>query len=80
MTRGSNVVIGQSTSRDSLRQILEELSEEDARQVLSFAEFLKLREERWFIGYVNERTKEALAARQAGSRFTSLEELQRELE
>lgn len=79
MTKGSNVVVRRDASRDSLRQILEELSDEDARQVLSFAEFLKLREERWFIGYVNGRTEEALAAREAGKKFISLEELQREL-
>jgi len=79
MTKGSNVVVRHDTSRDSLRQILEELSDEQARQVLSFAEFLKLREEHWFTGYVNRRTEEALAARQAGKKFVSLEEAQREL-
>ena len=73
------MVVRANASRDSLRQILEELSEEDARQVLSFAEFLKLREERWFIDYVNRRTEEALSARQANREFTRLEELQREL-
>ena len=79
MTKGSGVVVRQDTSRDSLRQILEELSDEQARQVLSFAEFLKLRDERWFIDYVNGRTEEALAAREAGQKFVSLEQLQREL-
>ena len=73
------MVVRANASKDSLRRILEELSEEDARQVLSFAEFLKLRQERWFVEYVNQRTDEALTARQAGKKFTSLEELQREL-
>jgi hypothetical protein len=78
-TGGSKLVVRANASKDSLRQILEELSEEDARQVLSFAEFLKLRQERWFVEYVNQRTDEALTARQAGKKFTSLAELQREL-
>jgi len=72
------VVRGDAT-KQSLKNILDELSEKDAREVLSFAEFLKLREEQWFIDYVNERTKEALASRKAGEKFFSLEELQEEL-
>jgi len=73
------MVVQGNATRQSLKNIMEELSEEDARQVLSFAEFLKLREERWFIDYVNERTKEALASRKAGKKFFRLEELQGEL-
>jgi len=73
------MVVRGNATKQSLKNILDELSEKDAREVLSFAEFLKLREERWFIDYVNERTKEALASRKAGKKFFSLEELQREL-
>ena len=73
------MVVRGNATKQSLKNILDELSEEDAREVLSFAEFLKLREEQWFIDYVNERTKEALASRKGGKNFFRLEELQGEL-
>lgn len=56
---------------------LEGLSAKEPQEVLDFVEFLRLREEQWFISYVNKRTQEAIRARKADKRFVSLEELQR---
>jgi hypothetical protein len=63
------------------QQILEqvkELPEKEKREVLNFIEYLKIREDRAFIDYVNKRTQEAVEARNRGERFTSLKELQQE--
>lgn len=63
------------------QQILEqvkELPEKEKREVLNFIEYLKIREDRTFIDYVNKRTQEAVEAKKRGERFTSLKELQQE--
>jgi len=63
------------------QQILEqvkELPEKEKREVLNFIEYLKIREDRAFIDYVNKRTQEVVEAKKHGERFTSLEELQQE--
>ncbi len=57
---------------------LRDLDEDAKREVLDFIEFLRIREDPVFIQYVNQRTREALAARARGERFLSLEELQKE--
>ena len=66
-------------TKEILLESLDNLSEGEFRQALTFIEFLKLRRERWFADYVNKRTEEALLARKAGKKFSTLEELQREL-
>lgn len=53
---------------------LEGLSAKALQEVLDFVEFLRLREEQWFVNYVNKRTSHA---RKADKKFVSLEELQR---
>lgn len=55
------------------------LSEKELSEVLTFVEFLRVREQRWFVDYVNERTSEALEAKRAGEKFVTLGDLQREL-
>lgn len=65
--------------KEVLLKRLDDLSESEFREALTFIEFLKLRREQWFIEYVNQRTKEALLARSAGKRFLTLEALQKEL-
>ena len=63
------------------QQILEqvkELPEKEKREVLNFIEYLKIREDRAFIDYVNKRTQEAVEAKKRGERFTPLKELQQE--
>jgi hypothetical protein len=57
---------------------IKSLPERDKREILNFIEYLKVKEDQNFIEYVNKRTRAAMAARQRGERFTSLEELQRE--
>ena len=68
-----------SKNQEILLENINSLSEKELDEVLTFVEFLKLREERWFIDYVNERTSETLQAKEAGEKFVTLEELQREL-
>ena len=57
-------------------QNIEELPDKDKREVLNFIEYLRIKEDQNFIEYVNERTRQALAAKKGGRQFTSLEELQ----
>jgi len=57
---------------------IRDLPEKDKREILAFIEFLKVREDRAFIEYVNSRTIEAASAKKRGERFTSLQELQKE--
>ena len=57
---------------------IQELEDKHKREILDFIEFLKIREDRSFIEYVNRRTEEAMDARKRGDRFTSLQELQQE--
>ena len=45
--------------------------------VYDFIEFLKLREDQWFINFINRRTKSALEAKKKGKKFFSLKELQK---
>jgi len=67
------------STKEMLLESLNSLSEREFREALTFIEFLKLRQEEWFISYVNQRTEEALLAKKAGKKFSTLEELQREL-
>ena len=70
-------VRGDELERLILRSI-QELEDRHKREILDFIEFLKIREDRSFIEYVNRRTEEAMDARKRGERFTSLQELQQE--
>jgi hypothetical protein len=56
---------------------IQDLSDKEKNEVLSFIEYLKVREDHSFIEYVNKRTKEALEAKRHGEQFISLEQLQR---
>ena len=67
------------STREILLERLDSLSERESREVLTFVEFLKLRQEQWFISYVNQRTKETVLAKKAGKKFSTLKELQTEL-
>ena len=66
----------------SLRQrLLEEsktLSKEKLQDVLEFVEFVKLKEDKAFIHYVNERTQKALSDKESGEIFKDLKALQAE--
>lgn len=67
-----------STLHERLYQEIKQLSDQQLREVLLFIEFLNIREDKEFIEYVNERTQQALNARERGGKFQQLEELQRE--
>jgi len=67
------------STREILLERIDSLPERESREVLTFVEFLKLRQEQWFISYVNQRTKEAVLAKKAGKKFSTLKELQTEL-
>jgi len=54
------------------------LPQKSVLEVFDFIEFLKLREDQWFINFVNQRTKSALEAKKKGQRFSSLKEVQKE--
>jgi len=57
---------------------IQELSEKEKKEILSFIEYLKIKEDQSFIEYVNKRTKEAMEAKRRGEKFASLEDLQRD--
>jgi hypothetical protein len=48
------------------------------KEVIDFVSYLKLKEDEWFIAYVNRRGRLANIERKAGRKFTKLEDLQRE--
>ena len=54
------------------------LADQQKRELLKFIEYLKMRENASFIAYVNERTQQAMDAKQRGEHFTLLAELQEE--
>ena len=61
-----------------IQKNIKSLSEQGKKEILSYIEYIKLKEDPSFIQYVNNRTKEAVEAKKKGERFISLEELQRE--
>jgi hypothetical protein len=67
-----------TTLKRQLIQDIETLSEVKIREVMDFVDFLKIKEDEWFITYVNKRGESAKAARKAGKKFIKLEELQAE--
>ncbi|MDQ7838383.1 MAG: hypothetical protein RDU59_07805 [Thermodesulfobacteriota bacterium] len=54
------------------------LSSREKEEVLNYIEFLKIKEDRDFIEYVNMRTREAIESKKRGERSSSLKELQNE--
>lgn len=64
--------------KDRLIKEIEEMPADKVQEVLSFVNYLNLKEDKWFIDLVNRRTRLAASDRSAGKRFTSLEELQKE--
>jgi hypothetical protein len=57
---------------------IQDLPEKKIKEVFDFVEYLKLKEDEWFIRYVNHRGLEAGEDRKAGKKFISLAELQKE--
>jgi hypothetical protein len=67
-----------TTLKKQLIQDIETLSEVKVREVMDFVDYLKIKEDKWFITYVNKRGESAKNARRAGRKFIILEELQAE--
>ncbi|MFZ3048733.1 MAG: DUF2281 domain-containing protein [Desulfatirhabdiaceae bacterium] len=63
------------------RMIIEKISnlpDNNKREVLSFIEFLQIKQDKEFIDYVNEITSKAINDKKDGKKFISLNELQAE--
>ena len=72
------IMAGTTELNDIILKNINELGEKDKREVFNFIEYLKIKEDRSFIEYVNKRTKESMKAKQRGERFVSLRELQKD--
>ena len=55
-----------------------DLPTEEKKEVLNFIEFMQIKQDRSFIGYVNERSKKAIKDMDGGEKLFSLKELQAE--
>ena len=63
------------------RRIIEDiegLPENKIREVIDFINFLKLKEEDWFIDFVNKRGAVTESERKMGRKFMKIKELQQE--
>jgi len=57
---------------------IRELSSRENEEVLNYIEFMKIKEKRDVIEYINMRAKEAIDSKKKGKGFSSLQELQKE--
>ena len=57
---------------------IEDLPENKIQEVIDFINFLKLREEAWFIDFVNKRGALAESDKKIGRKFMKIEQLQQE--
>ncbi len=64
--------------KEKLIEDIETLPERRVKEVIEFIEYLKVKEDDWFINYINKRGRMAKAEKKAGKKFTKSEELQRE--
>jgi hypothetical protein len=67
-----------TTLKRQLIQDIEALSEVKIREIIDFVDYLKIKEDEWFIAYVNKRGESAKTAKKAGKKFIRLEKLQAE--
>jgi hypothetical protein len=64
--------------KEKLIEDIEDLPRYKMKEVIDFVSYLKLKEDEWFIDYVNRRGRLAKIKRKAGRKFTKLEDLQGE--
>ena len=64
--------------KERLLADIETLPEKKIKDVIDFVEYLKLKEDDWFIAFVNKRGILAKKQRKARRIFTKLEDLQKE--
>ena len=65
-----------TVSRDKLIEDIETLPEKKIKEVIDFVEYLRLKEDDWFINFVNQRGRSAKNEKKAGKRLITLKELQ----
>ena len=63
--------------KEKLMEDIASLPEKKIKDVIDFVEYLKLKEDDWFIAFVNKRSSIAKKQRRAGRKFTKLEDLQK---
>ena len=56
---------------------IDDLPEKKVREVLDFVSYLKLKEDEWFIDFVNKRGTAAKAEKKSGQKLTRLDDLQK---
>jgi hypothetical protein len=72
----SEVVMATAQMQKKVIEAIEDLPEKKVQEVLDFVGYLKIREDDWFIRFVNKRGKEAKAEKKAAKKLTKLEDLQ----
>lgn len=68
----------QTALKERLIKDIKDLPDKKINEVLDFVNYLKLKEDDWFVEYVNKRGRLAKEHKRSGRKFTRLEELQRE--
>lgn len=63
---------------DLILRNVQGLTDKEKEEVLNFIEYIRIKEDRSFIEYVDRRTREALEAKRRGEQFFSLKELQKD--
>jgi len=64
--------------KEKLIEEIETLPEKRLKEVIDFVEYIKFKEDDWFINLVNQRGRSAKAEKKAGKRLTQLKELQKQ--
>ena len=63
--------------REKLIEGIQGLPEQKVKEVVNFVNYLNLKEDEWFIEFVNKRTMLSVSDKKAGKKFTKLAELQK---
>jgi hypothetical protein len=63
--------------KEKLIEDIEALPDKRLKEVIAFVEYLKLKEDDWFISLVNQRGRAAKTEKTAGKNLTCLNELQK---
>jgi hypothetical protein len=63
--------------RERLIEDIEGLPEKKVREVIDFVSYLKLKEDSWFIEFVNKRGNAAKTDKKSGRKFAKLDDLQK---
>jgi hypothetical protein len=68
--------MGRTILKRKLIENIEDLPENKIKEVIDFVNFIKLKEDDWFIDFVNRRGALAEYERKADNKFIKIEELQ----